>query len=174
MSHLSLYLLGSPHVSYKGRSVKLDTRKTLALLIFLAATHRNHRRDSMVTLLWPESNQARGLALLRHSLYVLRKTMNSDLIKADRDTVGMNPDAGLWIDVGRFRELLAECGKHGHGENEVCARCLKPLDEAVGLYCDNFLNGFSLKDSVDFGNWQLTQSRSLLRHVLRHSFLKHF
>ena len=63
--------------------------------------------------------------------------------------------------MDRFRELLAECGKYKHGGNEVCARCLKPLDEAMSLYRDNFLNGFSRKDSADHDNWQLTQSRSL-------------
>ena len=125
-------MIGPPRIEYDGIPVKLDTRKTLALLIFLAVTRRNHRRDSLLNMLWPDSNQTQGQALLRHSLYAIRKTLEGDWINSDRDNIGINPGADFWVDADRFHSLLAGYGKHGHGEDEVCVSVLKEeLDVAT-------------------------------------------
>ncbi len=60
-----------------------------------------------------------------------------------------------------FHSLLAECRTHGHGTGQVCSVFLGLLTEAVDLYRGDFLAGFSLKDSVNFDDWQLAQTQSL-------------
>jgi DNA-binding SARP family transcriptional activator len=43
----------------------------------------------------------------------------------------------------------------------VCPDCSRLLTEAVTLYTDDFLAGFTLRDSPDFDEWQFFQAESL-------------
>jgi len=162
MPRLALYLLGPPHIEYDGAPVKFNTRKTLALLVYLAVSHQRHSRDSLVNLLWPESNQIRGRARLRNSLSSIRKELEGFWIEADWETVALNSQGNLWVDWVRFHQLLAECETHEHNSAEICHRCLKPLSEAMDFYQGDFLTGFTLKGSINFDEWQRTQSQSLI------------
>src|SRR6266480_3248596 len=71
--------------------------------------------------------------------------------------------ADLQIDVQVFWRLLAECRIHGHPANETCTACEQPLTAAVALYQNDFLAGFSLRDSPQFDDWQLYQSDKIGR-----------
>ena len=161
MSSFSLFLLGPPRIESDGEPVKLNNRKAMALLAYLATSQGSHSRDSLIDLLWPHYDYSRGRTLLSTNLYVLNKIFNSDWLDADRETIALNPGADLRIDVYRFRQLLAGCRTHGHPSSEVCSDCLDPLSAAVDLYGGDFLTGFILKDSVNFDDWQIAQTQSL-------------
>lgn len=60
---LSLALLGPPVVRRDGAPVTFDTRKATALLALLAVTGREHSRDQLADLLWPEADSVMGRAL---------------------------------------------------------------------------------------------------------------
>ena len=103
MSRLSLYLLGPPRIECNGAPIKVDTRKAIALIAYLAITGERHGRDALVNLLWPEYDQTRGRAALRRTLYALRKSL-SDLapgseqatwLDVDRESIGLAPNARL-------------------------------------------------------------------------------
>lgn len=158
---LCISLLGPPHIELDGVAVTLDTRHTQALLVYLVVTHRNHQRDTLATLLWPENGQAQARSLLRSALHVIRQSIEGEWIIATRETLGMNPDADYWVDVNEFRELLEKCNSHGHADGDVCMKCIGPLRSAVDMYTDSFLTGFTLKNSVNFDNWQLSESEDL-------------
>ena len=161
MPRLNLILLGPPRIEHDDVQIKLDTKKAFAFLTYLALNRQTHRRDSLVDLLWPNSDQRNGRALLRSCLHNINKVLGDGTLHSDRETVALNPDTDLRVDVDQFRSLLAECKTHGHPSDDVCLSCLKPLKDAVGLYHGDFLQGFSLKDSVVFDDWQSTQSQSL-------------
>ena len=93
---------------------------------------------------------------------MLRKALGGGWLRAEREDVGLDRDA-MWFDVERFRELMAEGARHGHGADEVCPRCVPILEEAVSLHRGDFMEGFSLRDSEDFDDWQLRQAESLRR-----------
>lgn len=65
MAELSLALLGPPVALCDGRPVTFDTRKAMALLAVLAVTGREHSREQLADLLWPEADSAKGRASLR-------------------------------------------------------------------------------------------------------------
>ena len=161
MSNFRLFLLGPPRIESDAEPIKLNNRKAMALLAYLATTQGSHSRDSLIDLLWPDHDSSRGRTLLSTNLYVLNKIFNSDWLDADRETIALNPGADLRIDVYRFRQLLAGRRTHGHPSSEVCPDCLDPLSDAVDLYGGDFLTGFSLKDSVNFDDWQISQTQSL-------------
>lgn len=170
MSQMQLFLLGPPRVESGEKTINVGTRKNLALLIYLAVTHRTHRRDSLVTLLWPDSREGHGRSLLRGSLHALRKAMSADLLDADRETVRLSARVDLWVDADRFRELIDQSGVHKH-ENGTpngtpygspCPDCQEMLMEAVDLYKGAFLTGFSLRNNADFDTWEASQSQGHL------------
>jgi tetratricopeptide (TPR) repeat protein/DNA-binding SARP family transcriptional activator len=100
-------------------------------------------------------------------LSVLNRTLGAGCLAADRATVELNPQAGLWVDVTHFQQLLSTCTTHGHPENMVCAACLSPLAGAVAVYTADFLAGFTLPGSVEWDGWQLYQTEGLRRELCR-------
>jgi DNA-binding SARP family transcriptional activator/predicted ATPase len=161
MSQLALYLLGPPRLELDGEEIHISRRKAVALLAYLAVTGRSHSRDSLATLLWPELDQSTARARLRGGLAVLRKAIGDGWLDADRDTLGLNPDADVWMDVDAFHERLAGCERHAHPPTEACPDCLPLLEEAVALYRDHFLAGFTLRDSTLFDEWQFFETEGL-------------
>jgi DNA-binding SARP family transcriptional activator len=75
MSRLNILLLGPPRFERDGQPLDIDTRKSIALLAYLALTGEAHRREALVTLLWPEAEPRQGRAILRRNLSVLNKTL---------------------------------------------------------------------------------------------------
>ncbi len=112
-------------------------------------------RDSQAVKL--ESRQ--DLALLAH-LVVNRGTQRRDAL-----VNLLWPEADLWADLHRFHEVLEQCDGDGHAPSEVCSSCLQPLTGATALYRGDFLEGFGLKNSVNFDDWQRAQTESLRSEV---------
>ncbi len=161
MSDLTLLLLGPPRVERDGEPISVDRRKAPALVAYLAITGRSHSRDSLATLFWPELDQGRARAGLRRTLSALKKALGEGFLDVDRETVGLNRDAKIWLDVAAFQERLAECRTHAHPPEQVCPACLPLLTEAVALYRDDFLAGFTLRDSPGFDDWQFFHTEGL-------------
>jgi predicted ATPase/DNA-binding SARP family transcriptional activator len=167
LSSLNIYLLGSPRVERQDAPIEVDTRKAIALLAYLAGANPSgsQRRDSLATFFWPEVDSSRAHGALRRTLSALHKALGGEGLKIDRDTVSLERGVGTWIDVDVFHGLLAECRTHGHPANEVCPTCLPRLSQAASLYRDDFMAGFSLRDSPAFDDWQFFQVESLRREL---------
>jgi DNA-binding SARP family transcriptional activator/Tfp pilus assembly protein PilF len=159
---LSITVLGPPDVRVDGVPIEVDTRKATALVVYLAVTGRAHRRDSLAALLWPDQDQAHARGALRRTISVLRKALRDGWLRAEREDTGLDR-TGLSFDLDRFRELLAETGRHGHPDSEPCPLCLPALEEAVALHRGDFLEGFSLRDAEDFDDWQFREAEALRR-----------
>ena len=168
MSTLTLCLFGPPRLERDGKSIEVSRRKVLALLAYLAVTGQPHSRDTLATLFWPEADQSEARANLRRTLSALKKTLaGGEWLNADRELIGLNHKADLWVDVAAFQTCLAAYRAHGHAEDDVCPACLKPLTQAVSLYSDDFMAGFSLRDSPDFDEWQFFQAENLRQELSR-------
>lgn len=161
MPELTIHLLGAPGIARDAAPVTMDTRKATALLAYLAVTGRGHARETLAALLWPEYDDEHARGALRRTLSTLRAALGEDHLAIDRETVGLIPGASLWVDVAEFRNRLAACRTHGHPAAEVCPECLPPLAEAIALYRDDFMAGFTLRDSAEFDDWQFSQAESL-------------
>ena len=122
-------------------------------------------RDTLAALLWPESNQTSARGALRRTLSTLRSALPEDVVDFGREVIALQPDRGLWSDVRTFRARLEDCRTHGHPEDKVCPNCLIPLQEAAELYTDDFMAGFSLRDSATFDDWQFLETDALRREL---------
>jgi DNA-binding SARP family transcriptional activator len=165
MPRLALHLLGPPRIEVNGEPVHIGRRKAVALLTYLAVTSARHSRDALATLLWPEQDQSRARAYLRVAFAELNRALAGAFLAVDRETAALDPDTDLWLDVDQFRERLATCETHDHAPTEVCPDCLSPLAEAVELYCDDFLAGFTLRNCPDFDEWQFFQTEGLRQEL---------
>ena len=161
MSRLALYLLGPPRVELDGEEIHIPRRKAMALLAYLAVTGRRHSRDSLATLLWPELDQSTARARLRRALATLREALGDGWLDADRETVDLDPDADVWLDVDVLHNQLAACEAHDHRPTETCPDCVPLLEEVVALYRDHFLAGFTLRNSAAFDEWQFFETEGL-------------
>ncbi len=163
--HLSLFLLGAPHIELDGKPIEVDTRKAVALLAYLAITRQSHSRDALAALLWPEYDQHHAYAALRRTLSALNKAIGGVGLEIERETIGLY-EAAVTVDVNQFQRQLSDCQVHGHPERDTCPRCLAPLTKAAALYRGDFLAGFSLRDSADFDDWSFFQAENLRREFL--------
>jgi predicted ATPase/DNA-binding SARP family transcriptional activator/Tfp pilus assembly protein PilF len=161
MSSLKLFLLGQPRFERDGQPLKLDTRKNVALVAYLALMEGRHSRETLITLLWPELEPRGARAVLRRNLSVLGKSLGGEWLVVDGDEIGTDPGADFWLDVDRFRHLLADRQAHNHSDTQVCSRRLDALAEAVELYRGDLMESTGLRDSAAFDEWQFFQTENL-------------
>ena len=166
MPQLALYLLGTPRLERDSMPLTLHRRKVVALLAYLALTRQQHRRDHLAALFWPGYDQTSARANLRRTLSLLNQLLNDDFLQTDRETVILTRGDDFWLDVDQFHRYLNECTTHGHPAGEVCPDCLAPQTQAVSLYQNDFLTGFTLPDCPEFDEWQLFQTESLRRELI--------
>ncbi len=136
-----------------GTLLEIDTRKALALAAYLVVEGAPQGRDTLVNLLWPESDASRGRAALRRTLSALNKALGGRALVATRQTVGLDLGSEDFIDVAEFDRLVDESGT-----DTDAATTVSLLTPAVQMYAGDFLAGFSLRDSPEFDEWQFTQS----------------
>ena len=160
MNKAALFLLGSPGIELDGSPIDVDTRKAVALLAYLAVTGHPQRRDFLAALLWPEHDQSHALGALRRTLSALKKAMRSECLVITREAIGTQADC-LWFDVAEFQKLLEEANSHDHPPEESCSACIPLLEAAMALYRGDFMDGFSLRDSSRFDDWQFFQTDTL-------------
>ncbi len=161
MGKLRLALLGSPQIVVDGEEKILRERKAMAMLAYLAVERSAQSRDTLATLLWPESDQTRARANLRYLLWSLRKALGGDWLITNGDQILLAVGDDVRVDVAAFQEHLSLWRAHSHSTDEYCDACVVSLEAALQLYRDDFLQGFSLTDSPQFDDWQFFQAEGL-------------
>jgi len=150
---IELRLLGRLSLtSADGRDVRalLGQPRRLALLAYLAAATPPgfHRRDSLLTLFWPELDQDHARAALRQALHVVRDALGPDAVASRGDEeIGLD-FAQVWCDVAALERAL------GGGR----------LEEALDLHRGALLEGFFISDAPEFERW-LETARARLQQA---------
>lgn len=169
MADLNLYLFGVPRLEMHDQPVKVERRKWLALLAYLALSNQRQNRDVLATLLWPELDQTHARAALRSTIHSSTNAVFNDLIEKDSASLALNRET-VWVDVIAFHTLLQQSRAHRHEGNTLCKECAGFLNDAVALYHEDFMTGFSLAECAEYESWQLAQREWLRRelaHILR-------
>jgi DNA-binding SARP family transcriptional activator len=99
MPSLKLFVLGAPRLEQDDSQINLGRRKALAMLVYLAINEQPQTREGLLALLWPDYDPSSGRTNLRRDLSYLRRTLGGEFIVADRSQVGLNLEAGLWVDA---------------------------------------------------------------------------
>jgi DNA-binding SARP family transcriptional activator len=165
MPTLALHFFGAPYVEVNGALVDLERHKSMALLAYLAGTCANQERDTLAVLLWPELDQSRARAALRRTLTALVQVIGKEWLRVADGCVALPAQSNLWVDIWRFRELLVAAAPHNHESSNLYDKRQAALIEAANLYRDDFLAGFSVRDTAEFDNWQSYQAETLRREL---------
>ena len=165
MPDVRLGLFGVPRLDVGGQPVSLGRRKAMALLAYLAVTRNPHHRETLATLLWPESSPEAAYSALRNVLWILRQTPLAPYLHSNRSTVELMEDDAFWVDANRFRELATHCPTGRHPATEACVDCAPSLVEAVGLFHAPFMAGFMLDNADGFDDWQFAERDALHREL---------
>lgn len=149
--HLQIHVLGELQVCRAGAALPLPaSRKTRALLAYLAVTAKRHRRSELCGLFWEDAADPRaglrwGLTQLRHAL----GERGGEAIEADRDSVALR--AGMVAtDLARLARLAP-----GTGGNDRPVRAA--LIEANGLFRGEFLDGLDLPGCYVYHEWCMAE-----------------
>lgn len=154
---LHLTTLGSTCIKDDGGiELSLDAQrpKRLALLAYLAAARPfgPHRRDMLVSVFWPELDEARARAALRQSLHGVRRAIGADAILSyGLESVELSRSS-LACDVWEFEAAVA-AGRHG---------------VVLDLYRGDFLVGLHVSDAPAFEQW-VESERTRLRAMAANS-----
>src|ERR1700730_10291358 len=120
------------------------SKKTRALLAYLAVTARPHSRDRLCTMFWTVSDDPR--AALRWSLTRLRPLIDDPdcrRIIADRESVGLDLER-VTVDVLSLRSVAR------NGTDAISTDALRQATEALE---GDFLAGLDLPDCQEFQSW---------------------
>ena len=74
-SSLALHFLGTPQLFLDNNSVTTKRRKAVALLAYLAVERRQHTRETLSALLWPDYEQSKAFTNLRHTLWEIKQSI---------------------------------------------------------------------------------------------------
>jgi DNA-binding SARP family transcriptional activator/tetratricopeptide (TPR) repeat protein len=145
-AELHIRLLGDLQLtSADGRARKLPaSKKTRALIGYLVATGRPHRRERLCDLLWDGPNDPR--AELRWSLNKAREVLNDPgviRLTADRESVAFQPHA-TDVDLTTVRQLL---------QDGVSQAPIEALKTVIGLFRGEFLDGLDMQACYRYQEW---------------------
>lgn len=142
---LEIRVLGDFEVLHAGAAIDLPpSRKTKALLAYLAVTGKTHRRERLCEMFWDIPDDPK--ASLRWSLSKIRQVLTGfgpDMLQADRNSVSLHADTSL-----DFNRLAA------FQRGEVTGRSTAELEAAACLLEDGFLSDLSLPRCPDFEAWR--------------------
>ena len=165
MLPLRLFTLGAPEVRLGDNLVAFSTRKTQALLIYLAIETGLQPREHLATLLWPEASPERSHASLRNTLDHLQTALRqassrsqTSYLYITHNSLGLDPDANIDLDLQTIEQAyaLARADRSSRPLPDGSAS-LPILQSAVACQRGDFLAGFSLGDAPDFDDWETNQ-----------------
>jgi DNA-binding SARP family transcriptional activator/predicted negative regulator of RcsB-dependent stress response len=157
VTQLIVQLLGPLRVlDAQGAEIKIPSRKSRALLAYLAAhPAESHTRERLAALLWEEADEELARTSLRQAIATLRKSLppcHRDAFVATNDSIALD-DAGLDCDLARFRSALACATKSA-------------LHDAANLYRGELLDGFDARSSA-FEEWLTSERLRVRREAAR-------
>ncbi|MBE7556136.1 MAG: tetratricopeptide repeat protein [Anaerolineales bacterium] len=162
MEGLQLNLFGKPEIILNGAPVTgFESAKVPALLYYLAVTGQAHSRDTLATLLWGDLPEATAKRNLTKALTNLRQLLDPYLL-IERHSVVFNHQLPAAIDAVVFQAAVEGSTLL---EPDNPERDLAPLRQAVSLYRGDFLEGFYVKNALEFEEWALGQ-REYLRELM--------
>jgi DNA-binding SARP family transcriptional activator len=150
---LQITLLGPPQTAWRGAALALPRRQVRALFFYLAEAPEPAPRDRLAFLFWPDLSDLAARQNLKRLLNTLRNSLpDGTLLLADHSVIELDRTR-TWCDAAAFEQLAAASDPGS-------------WTQAVDLYRGRFLDGFSLPDSPEYGDWQFQVQAQMERYYL--------
>lgn len=149
---VEIKVLGELVVLRDAREIALPpSKKTRALLAYLAVTNRRQRRDHLCQMFWDVPDDPR--ASLRWSLSKLRHIIDEGCLRTDRDSV-LFDTTGLDVDLLGVAHMTA---------SDVRSLDTQRLETAAALFRGRFLENLELPRCPVFEAWRTFHGDALDR-----------
>ncbi len=161
MSKICIQLFGRLCVQRDEQDIAgFETPKMQELLGYLLLHHHQSlSRESLASLLWPDTTTTQSKKLLRQILWRLQSALCSQteapsdrLVLIERDQVHINAEADFWLDVVVFEKTFASV--QGIAGQELDTQNAQAVQNAVLLYRGPLLEGC-------YEDWCLSQRERL-------------
>lgn len=150
---LKIRLFGTPEVWRDEASVKINRRKSRAILYYTAAQSQPVTRAQLLEMFWIDLPRPQALQILRTTIYGLRKALG-EALQVGGEKIQLQPSVD--VDARRFQAGLKSMPQD-----------LNELASLVELYQGDLLEGFTLPDSQAFEDWLLIEREHLRRLAIR-------
>jgi predicted ATPase/DNA-binding SARP family transcriptional activator len=131
---LEVRILGQFEILQDGRRLTIPTRHAQALFAYLILNAgKSQRRERLAGVLWPDSSDENARSNLRHELWRLRKTLETDgksYFRIDDLSIALDPVGEYDLDVKRLENRSIESSS------------VEDLIEALSIYRGDLLPGF--------------------------------
>ncbi|MEE8120374.1 MAG: BTAD domain-containing putative transcriptional regulator, partial [Anaerolineales bacterium] len=163
---LKLTTLGEFTIRLDGAIVKgLASRKAEALFVYLAVTQQVHAREHLATLLWDDRPLGRSLGNLSVVVNSLKKHLAS-FLEIERSTISIKTSENIWVDVHESKVALEQFLPSNHAESSRREQDISRVEEALGWYRGDFLQGFHIREARGFDEWVSLERERIQRQVL--------
>ena len=152
---LKIQLFGQTHIWIDGREIKINRRKSRAVVYYLAASTQPIKRGHLIELFWLDLTRKKAQQTLRTTLHGLRKSLG-EYIEAGETMVHLTP--GAQVDVRSFEEIMNRADVEP-----------SQLKSGLDLFQGDFLQDFYLPDSAGFEDWVIIQ-REVYRRMAKRGF----
>ena len=158
---LAFQFLGPPQLILENEPVNINRRSIVALLAYLAVNvegknSQKHTREYLSAMLWPDYDQAKAYTNLRHTVWEIQRLFGPGRLNTSRDTISLNTQTDIWVDVRQFEALSLQSSAQSDSLSRISL-----LTEAVNLYRNHFLTGFSLREGTTFNEWAFVKSKDI-------------
>ncbi len=141
---ISIKTLGEFSLYHQDKALALPkSKRTRALLAYLAITAKPHRRDRLCELIWDAPSDPRGA--LRWALSKIRNLMNaaaSEGLVATREHISLEKKS-IEIDIDRFDQIISN----------ITELSVDELEKIFQVLREPFLEGIDLPDQDLFQQW---------------------
>jgi predicted ATPase/DNA-binding SARP family transcriptional activator len=147
---LEIKTLGGLKLSINGEPLSnLGSHKAEAILVYLAVKSGPQNRNMLGSLFWPGSAESQALTSLRVALSLLRRDLE-EYLEISHQMVEIKPGAEVNLDVADLMTKLSS------GQ----------VEQALDIFQGDFLEGFFIRDCLEFEDWRLLQQERVRRLVI--------
>ncbi|HUF98757.1 MAG TPA: BTAD domain-containing putative transcriptional regulator, partial [Ilumatobacter sp.] len=159
---VAMRFLGAAEVSVAGVAVATHSRRSMAVLAFLAVSGGRHARASLAATFWEDAPDELARANLRSVLSRLQSSLPGVLV-VSRETVSFNDVVGVDLDVTQFVELVDVAEDEASLRSDRIDACRSALE----LYRGELLAGFEQLGITALTHWIETERNVLRRRAVR-------
>jgi DNA-binding SARP family transcriptional activator/predicted ATPase len=161
---LEVYTLGQIRV-HRDNIILTDfiSQKTEVLFIYLLMNPRFYERESLASTFWGDTTTEQAMKNLRTALSSLQKQL-SDVLLADRQTIGISPEATIWLDVRQFETHLSQFNNPKGAQ--LSRSAIQQLMQTIDLYGGTFLPGFRSDNAPELDTWVNLERERLLQRAI--------
>lgn len=146
MNRVKFNLLGNPNIFYNKKRITDEfSSKSKALIFYLLLNkNRTYSREYLSFLLWPNSNKKAAFSNLRYNLWKINNYFENngigDIIYTKNDKIGLIDTFEYECDINMLANLK---------KSEI----LIYKEKIRILYKGDFLEGFYLRECLDYNDW---------------------